>query len=97
MTLKELESDAKTMEDYAYKIPKVMQNNFLSNDEPDDEFLSTQARNFLLAPDADPLPEVDVVVKDNMKEEPEYHNHIYWKVPIEEDDSLLNELLEDYD
>ena len=24
MTLKELESDAKTMEDYAYKIPKAM-------------------------------------------------------------------------
>lgn len=50
-----------------------------------------------MAPDADPLPEEDIKIKDSMQEEPEYHNHIYWKVPIKDDDDLLNELLEDYD
>ena len=46
-----------------------------------------------MAPDADPLPEEDVIkIKDNMKEEPEYHNHVYWKVPQEQNDDLLNEL-----
>jgi len=47
-----------------------------------------------MAPDADPLPDDDII-RDNMKEEPEYHNHIYWKVPVKDDE--LDALLEDYE
>ena len=39
-------------------VPKCVKNNFMDDDdEPDDDFLSTQARQFLMAPDADPLPD----------------------------------------